>query len=458
METFVRDFQASHVLEIGGRRVSDGPGQLHLDDAFLSVQAARSNRIGYEQMEVVEATPGGLSVTLHPEGSLRIGPIDGAFARPLYVNLCRLRGLRWATLLRLMEGDPVDELESKMVISGQSQVQGWSRLYSHSLVAMPYGGEPVQVPLAELSDARLVDYRLRCEVPSTSLELYGSDPPDLARFHRAIMAARQRVDDETESLLMKAFPALELADRVELTRLLARGHAARKRDLDSRVPWLWDRVEELLGQTATKDYYAYLKSQAGADLWFGIRTPLGSDSAGGGEPQDLSSSSATTKEGAPAMTGPAPSAQPTDTETSPPSDSEAAGAAPLDYLLWFMAAVGSPGKRGLAVEVISGKKGFATYVYRCQEAADEAASLDATAQTVSEAMVGLNFYREPLYAPQKEIDYGRFADYKLAIRKLPYLRAARSLLVGRAVHSTLDSWKAQVSQLVATAGQRPSGS
>jgi hypothetical protein len=87
-------------------------------------------------------------------------------------------------------------------------------------------------------------------------------------------------------------------------------------------------------------------------------------------------------------------------------------------------------------------------VYRCPDAGIDAQAFADTASVVSRAMVALNFYREPLYAPEKEIATGRFGEYKLAVRKLPYLRAARERFVGRAVHTTPEAWTKQIAGLL----------
>ncbi len=94
--------------------------------------------------------------------------------------------------------------------------------------------------------------------------------------------------------------------------------------------------------------------------------------------------------------------------------------------------------------------GFATYVYRCLDASSNDVAYAETARAISRTMVALNFFREPLYAPQIEIDTGKFADYKLAVRKLPYLRIARQLFMGRAIHTSVEGWRSGLDKLLAS--------
>jgi hypothetical protein len=65
----------------------------------------------------------------------------------------------------------------------------------------------------------------------------------------------------------------------------------------------------------------------------------------------------------------------------------------------------------------------------------------------------VNFRREPVYlsdtslAQQKE-----FHRYAIGARKLPELRALRGAFIGRAMHSDVEKWTAQMDVILAKTG------
>ena len=425
----MRDYRASHTLILGGKTLSEGTCDIHLDDEFLMVKGTRTTRIGYDQLESFRPVGRGLEIEIHPEGKLSIAAKDGGLARPLFLHLSRLRGARWAYLLRFMDGDPLDTLECKLSLDGGAEQEALFHVYRGGVVGIPLGGDVFQLPLHELDTVSLAEYRLTCATPETSAILYGCEPRDLRRFHRSVEGARRAIEEETANLLAGTFPALQAAELAKLTDLLLRGKAAPMRALDAIAPWFWGRVEEVIASSPkASESYAYLRKRAGDHVWFGMRRLTEVEKMGqGGKDEEAPPEPAEGEEA--------------------PAEEEAEPERP--FLFWIIAGLGSGEKRCLAVEVFAGTSGFATYVYRCPGDRNDARAFADTASIVSRAMVALNFYREPLYAPEKEIETGGFVEYKLAVRKLAYLRAARERFVGRAAHTTPKGWARQIEKLLA---------
>lgn len=416
----MRDYRAAHALTLGGRTLSEGPCDLHLDDSFLLVKGDRTTRIEYDQVETISQVGRSLEVAIHPGGTLILTATDGALARPLFLHLSRLRGARWADLLRFVDGEPLDALECTLTLDGGPEQEAWFRLYPGGVVGIPLGREVFQLPFHEVTDLRLEGYRLTCETPDVTAVLYGCEPRDLERFHRSVAGARRSLQEDTGALLKETFPAVEFAALLALTDLLLRGRAAPRGALDAAAPWFWPRAEEMIeASPKASESYAYLRERAREHLWFGLRRLTDAEHRGeGGEAQEA------------------------------PTEEEGGAEPQRAFLFWLMAGLKAGKKRFLAVEVIAGTSGFATYVYRCGDGGNDAEAFSDTANVVSRAMVALNFYREPLYAPEKEIEAGKFAEYKLAVRKLPYLRAARERFVGRAAHTTATAWTKAMEKLL----------
>ena len=423
----MRDYAVTHTLTLGGRMLSEGPCEVHLDDEFLMVKGTRTTRIGYDQLEYFRPVSRGVEISIHPEGTLELTAKDGALARPLFLHLSRLRGARWAHLLRFVDGAPLDTLECKLTLNGGPEQEALFHVYPGGVVGIPLGGEVFQIPMHELRPVSLVGYRLTCATDDATAVLYGCEPSDLGRFHRSVVDARRRIEEDTANLIAEVFPAVPFAELATLSGLLLRGKAAAKRDLDAVAPWFWSRAEDVIRTSPkTSESYPYLRERAGDHMWFGIRRLTEAEKTGVRGESD--------KPVEPVEEG----------EAGPTEEPEPDRA----FLFWLMAGVKSGKKRFLAVEVVAGSSGFATYVYRCPEGGGPEAFAD-TAKVVSHAMVALNFFREPLYASEKEIETGRFPEYKLAVRKLPYLRTARERFVGRAIHTTPEGWARQVAKLLA---------
>jgi hypothetical protein len=105
---------------------------------------------------------------------------------------------------------------------------------------------------------------------------------------------------------------------------------------------------------------------------------------------------------------------------------------------WYVAVF--PREGVMAVEVPS-EEGNATYIYRMDGPADRAVTL------LSRAMVALNFRREVISCSEAELAAdGRLARYRVAVRKLPYVRRLRAQFVGKAAH--VATWQQRVDELI----------
>jgi hypothetical protein len=431
-EIILRDYKGNHTFELVDRVLSQGPSEIHLDEDFLLLKGARLARLDYAEVDAVRLTSDGVTLDLHPQGTLRFDRMDGALVRPLFLHLSRLRGRRWSRLLRFARGDRLDSLEVTVQSDRSPERLTLLDLYPSGLVVMPLGDEPFELSASELKTIELgSDYRLTCATDERSVAIFGCEPTALGRFHRSVRTARQEAEKSTTDLLVEVFPALEFAQVAQLTDCLVGGRLASKAVLESIVPWLWDRIEGTVDRVAaTRESYRYLRDRAGDRLWFGLRR--------------LEDGSENIDENGEEPSGsPPPAESPADAPGAPSDEGS-----PPTFLFWFAAGLGSGEKRFLAVEVAAGEKGFATYLYRTLDAPSDAESYEATARLVSRAMVALNFYRVPIYATTKEIETGQRADLRLAVRTLPYLQRLRELFVGRAVHAAPDAWRVQLERLL----------
>jgi hypothetical protein len=69
--------------------------------------------------------------------------------------------------------------------------------------------------------------------------------------------------------------------------------------------------------------------------------------------------------------------------------------------------------------------------------------------SINRAMIDINFRREPIYLSDEQLQNTKYTQYRYAIQNMPSLKLLRNLFVGRAIHSSLEQWKANVLSLLA---------
>jgi hypothetical protein len=101
---------------------------------------------------------------------------------------------------------------------------------------------------------------------------------------------------------------------------------------------------------------------------------------------------------------------------------------------WFFFPMG----RFVAWEAATGS-GRATYFFRLN------GDVDQNVAALTSGLALVNFRREPVYLSDDSLEQQpRFHRYAIAARKLPDLRFLRSAFAGRAMHSSLEKWSAQM--------------
>jgi hypothetical protein len=103
--------------------------------------------------------------------------------------------------------------------------------------------------------------------------------------------------------------------------------------------------------------------------------------------------------------------------------------------------------------------GRATYFFRLLPPAEAGVlkkkalwvdAVDAAVRRLNRAIVTLNFRREPIYLPDDSLQMQeRYRRYAIACRKIPLLRELRGSFLGRALHSSPETWQKQVRAILA---------
>jgi hypothetical protein len=126
-------------------------------------------------------------------------------------------------------------------------------------------------------------------------------------------------------------------------------------------------------------------------------------------------------------------------------------------LFWFFFPVLTKPGTGVPANVIAWEaashSGRATYFFRMKAENTEEGAGDIVAaaiQRLNRALVMINFRREPLYLPEESlITQTRYRHYAIACRRLAVLRDMRVAYIGRAIHTSPETWQKQMDELLA---------
>lgn len=96
----------------------------------------------------------------------------------------------------------------------------------------------------------------------------------------------------------------------------------------------------------------------------------------------------------------------------------------------------------LVAQEVTSDAGHATYWF-------QGSTTPAALEELNTALALLNYRRQPIYLSEAAIQsHPQYSRYAVALRRVPELRAVRQRFRGRAIHSSLESWKKQVSEIV----------
>jgi hypothetical protein len=158
--------------------------------------------------------------------------------------------------------------------------------------------------------------------------------------------------------------------------------------------------------------------------------------------------------------------QDSDGDADNTSDAPDADASAPETLYWFLFPLAAKAGESEIANVVaweaSSRSGRATYFFRlvdvaqARELADPtraaASIVDSAVRRLNLVLAMLNFRRRPIYLSDDELAMDpRFHRYAIAARRIPEVREVRRNFLGRAQHSSLEAWQAQVTSILAKA-------
>jgi len=416
------------ILDEQGRVREEGEGGLAIDDRAATLQplAGTPLVIPHGDVDRLEAADYRLALRFHTGETLRLSHVG-----PVYEQvLDRLAAFRDATLRRdlLLEREPPREIFSASV-----QASAWgpaspqpSRVlvYRDQVAILTNAADPVLLPFSSLAAFRAEpgSYEAALEDDDGGRAVVRKLGPRFEEFVSTVRGALGDLDRRTGESLGTLIPGLDPLSLRDLVRLCRDGRAVKESEASAVGAEVWSRLEQAtIREPGLRESYDALRSigQPG-QAWIGFR-PGGEE---GGEGRVAANAL---------------------DEESPPPLPDASGTAPESedrpaFFCWFFVRVG----RAVALEVVS-EGDHATYLFRVGTDADR------DVRAINRALRYLQFRREPVYAPEEELESGRLSRFRLAVRRHAPLRLARAAFLGRALHTTASAWRKAVDAAVAKA-------
>lgn len=439
-------------------RVGPGPSPppaactVQADDKGITVSPASGPPlyIRYEQTARIEGADYRIVISLEDGSAVELSML-GQMYGDLLRQMRDARNEVWERGLFLNGVRRLDAFPCEVTLAG-GPCQAEVRVYEDRLSVLPEGGDPFGNPYAFVEGASLdeashaVDIKLSDGVDLLAGKLQRRTTEFSGLLNDLLIASRGR----TAEALAAYLPDLPPVKLQALARLLPDGVAACRADVEAVEPSAWARLERFVTRTPDlAESYAFLARIASApDVAIGLkqirwsddgqgpRTPeaFGKDAAAAHDEGIEDGGSETVERPVPERAGP---------EGKDPDEAEKGA-----LVTWFLCPIpkGGAATADYIAQEITSEEGHATYFFRV----DARAGWKAARDRINRAMLSLDFKRRPIF--QSEDHLGR-DPHAFAVKHLPHLRLLRESFAGRAIHTSIDSWKASVARILA--GQLP---
>ena len=391
-------------LDESGGTAGQGPCQLSFDSGACIVTPSGGTPLAFDLGDADRATPAewDLQLALCTGRTVVLKQFGAAFSRMSEELLAAWRDRTVECLL-------LEDLEEVARYQGAANgAPAEIRIFKSNLAVLPLAGDPMQWRLAAIDSCAFDSAAYSIVLESAGERLVLSKlgkKTDEAYDH-----LRQTIDalhTQAARALHDLFPFLNADALQRVQQAMPEGRSCFIPTLAAIHPKLPDALLARAVDESLTPYFESLNKQSTGPLFGGFKFTWGSDQAPPGQNQE-------------------DAAEP---ETEPD--------APLFFWYFF------PLARNIAAWEATTGSGRATYFFR----ADPPAAAAVARLTRGLALV--NFRREPIYLPETSLlQQPRFRRYAIGARKLPDLRALRAAYLGRAIHSSQETWLTQVVSII----------
>jgi hypothetical protein len=419
-----------------GETVSAGECEVaaHETGITLSPPTDAPLNLRYEQIVHLEGTDYRIAIALEDGTAVelsRLGTMFGDLLRQVRDG----RNEAWERGLFLHGVNRVDAFPCEIVLA-DGPCNAELRVYEDRFSVLPERGDPFGFPYAFVQGATLDESTYRVTVGLSGrdglvvgkLKQRTTELPGL--LNDLLAALRTR----TATVLADYLPGLSALKLQALARLMVDGVAARREDIEAIDGTIWSRLEKVVAATGElAETYRFLAAMASVpDVAIGLKQIRWSEEKNLSEDGDGEAS-----------VGGESSQDDASQERASAEESAEGEASKSPLVTWFFCPIPTGGavKSDFIAQEITSEAGHATYFFRVEPGVGWREALIR----LNQAMLALDFRRRPIFRSEDHL--GR-DPYAFAVRHLPCLRALRESFAGRAIHTSLEAWKASVESIV----------
>ena len=398
-------------LDASGAASSQGPCQFRFDQETAILTPGSGAPIAFDLGDVDRAVKHDwdFELTLFTGRRIQLKQFGAAFSTmsEQLIAAWRDRTVRCLLLEDLEEIAHYTATASLNGTAGPAEI----RLYKSNIAVLPLDGAPIQWRLAEVDSVSFDESTYALTLESAGQKLVISKlAKKTGEFRGNLEGALGELRTHEAEVLHTTFPFLD-PDRLQrLITTMPEGRSVPVSALREIHAKLFDALLAHAVDERLRPYFDVLRKRAAGDgLMTGFKFIRPDEEKSGEEDEQA------------------------ETEAAAPDGDSKEEKQPLFF--WFFFSL--PGGR-VAWEATTGS-GRATYFF------DAPPPLDQAVQRLTRGLALVSFRREPVYLSDSSLEQQqRFRKYAIGCRKLADLRALRAAFRGRAIHTSLETWTAQL--------------
>ncbi len=313
------------------------------------------------------------------------------------------------------------------------------RLYKSNIAVLSTKSPAFHWRLADIDTAKFDENQYAIELQSGPDRLIlGKLAKRSREFWGQLAEQAKLVSDRSAQILHSLLPFLSPGQTIEVMKQLKEGRMVAIPALDSIDPSIGKALCQNAVEAQSRPYFdALMHRSAAPGPFFGFKLMRKAEDA---EEEMDSGPNPAAKEGV--------EARDAYTGSGPAKPILELGEEILFFWFAFPLNSSPESPAGAAAWECTSQSGRATYVFRLSQA-EQSQNISSSVQRLNRGMVLVNFHREPIYLPDDALKLNpRYRRYAIAQRNLPLLRDLRSQFLGRAIHSSLDAWQAQLDSIL----------
>lgn len=408
-------------LDQSGKETVVNKGKIQIEEDKLSLIANNGSAILITYRDIINIASSDFQIILTLTSNEKIALFDLGYK---FEDLKRIiLNLRNEIIIKDMlafEATKKPKIDVEFFYSnkeGEIKGNGQFQLNKTAFLLIPEKEEIKRIRYGTIVSVNDVDYVLTIktelgEIISLSKMGYQHDS-----YKETLNKLIAQLELDAQELVKKILPEIKSDKLKELALLFKEGKAVTKKGVVAIVPEFWPRMEARLESFDLKKEYDFLNSFSNnrENIAFGFKKGLMGSS---------------------------------------------------DEYLWLLIPIYSsdPKKPGNAIALIAQSekekeegKGKATYFFRIKNRSDYAKIKDLSIlsqetenliKKINQAMLEINFRREPLYLSEEKLNEPENISYKFAVNRLEALRYLRKLCLGRIIHSNPKQWEKDITEIL----------